>query len=197
MFEDGCLGRRGGSAGLRWRRRRFLAGRSAPASRGGDPPRPVRRGDPLATRRFGTVALGNARARWTYSSLQVIRPRGSVRRTRRPDEPSVGHRSRGRGNPDALVFTASCGGPLHLTNFRSRVWVTARQRSVRAAIWPAPALPRGSQSRSGRSCGRQGVSVGTRATAGSRAAWTTPCPPRDQCGATGDLIVPLRTPRRP
>jgi hypothetical protein len=144
------------------------------------------------------LRLGKARARWTYPSPQVIRPRGSVRRTRRPDEPSVGHRSQGRGNPDALVFSAPFGGPLHLTNFRSRVWVTARQKSVR--------LRRGSGqhllSREARHHGLdrrvagKGVSVGTRATAGSRTGWTTPCPPRDQCGATGDLIVPLRTPRR-
>jgi hypothetical protein len=102
------------------------------------------------------LRLGKARARWTRRSPQVIRPRGSVRRTRRPDEPSVGHRSQGRGNRDALVFTAPFGGPLHLTNFRSRVWVRRdRNRSVRAGIWPAPILPRGSPSRSGPSCGRQ------------------------------------------
>jgi hypothetical protein len=40
----------------------------------------------------------------------------------------------------------------------------------------------------------KGVSVGTRATAGSRAGWTTPWPPRDQCGATGDLIRPSSDP---
>jgi hypothetical protein len=39
--------------------------------------------------------------------------------------------------------------------------------------------------------------VSTRATAGLRTGWTNQCPPRDQYGAAGDLMVPLRTPRRP
>jgi hypothetical protein len=44
-------------------------------------------------------------------------------------------------------------------------------------------------------CGK-GFPVSTRATAGLRTDWTIPCPPRDQCGATGDLMARLRSPGR-